>query len=145
MRKVRDSLARMGSALEGAIRLRMLCAVLLLCGTGASLAQSTSEISFATNRFAVSETDGFALVVVTRTSDVGAMMVDLIAENGTATNGVDFSFDPATNTIVFAHFQTAITVPIEIIDNTTTNQSRQVTGKLTLANPRPVPGQVVAA
>src|SRR5262245_40912970 len=46
--------------------------------------------SFATNRVIVSEKDGTALVVVTRNSEVGKMLVDVIAANGTATNNADF-------------------------------------------------------
>src|SRR5262245_11950035 len=57
--------------------------------------------SFATNKVAVSEKDGVAYLTVTRNSDVGRMMVDVIAKDGTATNNVDFKFTPATNTITF--------------------------------------------
>src|SRR5690348_12587777 len=119
MRKVRMILAQVRLSLDAAVSFRGWCAVLLLSVMLPSFAQTGGSFSFATNRFAVSEGDGLALVVITRTSDVGVMMVDLIAENGTATNGVDFTLDPATNTIVFSHFQTAVTVPIEVSDNST--------------------------
>lgn len=144
MQKVRMLLAQVRLALGAMVSFRVRCALLLLAAVLPTAAQTGGTFSFATNRFAVSETDGLALLVITRNSDVGVMMVDLIAENGTATNGVDFVFDPATNTIVFSHFQTAVTVPIDITDNDTTNQAGQVAAKFSLANPRPGAGQSLA-
>ena len=141
MQKVRMLMAQVRLAIGAIVSFRARCALLLLSAILPTAAQTGGTFSFATNRFAVSETDGLALLVITRNSDVGVMMVDLIAENGTATNGVDFLFDPATNTIVFSHFQTAVTVPIDITDNDATNQAGQVAAKFSLANPRPGAGQ----
>jgi uncharacterized delta-60 repeat protein len=141
MRKVQILLAQLRLFLGARISFQAWRAVCLLSLALPVAAQTGGTFSFATNRFAVSETDGLALIVITRTSDVGVMMVDLVAENGTATNGVDFVLDPATNTITFSHFQTAVTVAVDITDNDATNQAGQVAAKFSLVNPRPGPAQ----
>lgn len=87
----------------------------------------------------MTEGEGVALVTVTRSTDFGKMQVDLLAKDGTATNNVDFKIDPSgTNliTLTFDHLQTAVTVPVEIFDNSSTNGADS-TGKLELANVRP--------
>ncbi len=96
--------------------------------------------SFATNRVVVSEKDGIAYLTVTRTSEVGKMLVDIIEKDGTATNQVDFK-TPGTNTVVFNNLQTAVAVTIPITDNTKTNAAGSANASFTLANPRPAPDE----
>ena len=124
-----------------ALAARLLQVLVLFSAPGSAWAQFAGDFSFATNRFVVSENDALASVVITRNSGFGAMQIDLIAENGTATNGVNFRLDPTTNVVTFAHSQTAVTVPIEILNNSDTNSTGRVNARLKLANPRPAPGE----
>lgn len=124
-----------------AARLMLVALVLSLLQPFSLQAQFGGNFSFATNRFAVSENDGLARITITRDSEIGMMQVELIVENGTATNMVDFRLDPATNRVTFNHFQTAVTIIVPIINNTATNTTGQSAAKLLLANPRPALGE----
>lgn len=113
-------------------------ALLFLASQAATHAQLGGNLFFTTNKFVVGEKDGTALITVTRDNEWGTVLVDLVVTNGTATNGVQFSAPAATNTLVFSNFQTSVTVPFTITDNSTTNagSAPALIGKLMLANPR---------
>mgnify|MGYP003574924990 CR=1 FL=1 len=133
--------ADLASACKRRLSATLLAGLVGLAVFAPALGQSGGAFSFATNKFAVSEKDGFANVVITRNSEFGAMLVDLIVKDGTATNGVDFTLDPATNTVAFAHHQTAVTIVVPVDDNTTTNTATAVNANFSLANPRPALGE----
>ncbi|HEV8543359.1 MAG TPA: Calx-beta domain-containing protein, partial [Verrucomicrobiae bacterium] len=103
--------------------------------------------SFAVNKFAFSEKDGNGVIVVTRDSEVGMVMIDVVAKNGTATNGIDFTFgpntnSPATNTITFSNLQTSVSISVPIkAASVITNPHPALTATLSLANPRPALGE----
>lgn len=101
--------------------------------------QYGGAFSFTTNRFVATETEGLAFLTVTRDSDFGKMQVDVLISNGTATNGVDFKTTPASSniTLTFNHLQTAVTIPVEIVNNSISNAGGMTLGNFALTNARP--------
>jgi len=142
MRSVRLFLAGLRGLLPAGPGLfPFLLSVLLSLSAAKASAQIGGAFSFTSQSFDFVESEGTARVVVTRNSEVGKMLVDLIVANGTATNGVHFRLDNTTNTLTFEQFQTAATFPVPLRANSTTNSTGFVTAKMRLANPRPAPDE----
>ena len=105
-------------------------------------AQLGGDISFTSGKFEVGEGDGNALITLTRNNEWGIALVDVIVEDGTATNGVQFTC-AKTNTLIFSNLQTRAQFTIAIAQNSATNTggAASVTAKLKLANARAATNQ----
>jgi hypothetical protein len=71
---------------------------------------------FTSPSFKVSESDGVALITVTRTNGFGKMSVDVGVTDGNAVNKTNFKTAPLT-TLTFSNYQTALSFPIQITDD----------------------------
>jgi uncharacterized delta-60 repeat protein len=132
LRAVQNNLAKQGSALN-----RGVCFIVLLLGSLVAQGQiAPGAFKFTTGTFTAGEGDGQLLIAVTRTNGVGKMAVDVQISDGTATNKTDYSA-PTNVTLTFSNYQTSVTFPITITDNSAIRTGAQASANLVLTNARP--------
>ncbi len=147
MRIVRSFSVDSGGVHAAARSLRwLLWSALLLVTAGGALAQTSPArppyggFEFSAATYTVGETDGAALITITRSNVLGKLAVDLVFDRGTATNN-EASTPSPTNTLVFSNLQASLVFSIALRDNTTTNSAAAVEANLSLVNPRPGDGE----